>query len=246
MGKFNGKVAVVTGSSRGIGAQIVRQLSENGAKVVVNYNGSQEAAEKLVAEIEARGGEAIAVKGNVSETAGAQAVIDGAVAKFGHIDVLVNNAGVAEFAPIENVDEAHFDRQFDINVRGTLLTTKSALPHFPQADGVIINLSSVVGDVPLANAAVYSATKSAIDAVTKSLSKELGAKKIRVNAVAPGPVETDMYEAARGFEEYFLSRTPLGRIGQTTDIANAVVFLASDEASLITGQVLGVDGGMIP
>jgi len=247
MSKLSGKVAVVTGGSRGIGAAIAQRLAAEGASVVVNYSSSADAAEQVVDGICERGGKAIAIQANVTDEAQIKALLDRTVAEFGPIDVLVNNAGIAEFATLEQGSAEHVHRQFDVNVFGLWNTTREAVARFNPAGGSVVNISSTVGRVPIGNAVAYSATKAAVDAIGIGLAKELGGRNIRVNSVAPGPVQTDMYNSTGAdFEEYLLSRLPLGRLGQPNDVAGAVAFLASDEASWITAQTLGVDGGINP
>ena len=243
------KVVVVTGASKGIGAAIAKLYAAEGAAVVVNYSSSKAGAEQVVAEITAAGGKAIAVQGDVSKQADIEKLFRETVAAYGRVDVLVNNAGVYEFAPLENVTEEHFHKQFNLNVLGLILTTQEAVKHFGANGGSVINLSSLVsGTFAPATGAVYSATKAAVDAITRSLSKELGARKIRVNAINPGMVETEGVKSA-GFNEgdfrnYIESSPPLGRIGQVNDIAPAAVFFASDDAAWITGETLYIAGGL--
>jgi 3-oxoacyl-[acyl-carrier protein] reductase len=246
-GRLNGKVAVVTGASKGIGAAIAKHLAAEGAAVVVNYASSKAGAERVVSEITGKGGRAIAVGADVAKPAEIKRLFAEAKKAFGPLDVLVNNAGIYEFAPLEEITPEHFHKQFDLNVLGLLLASQEAARHFGPTGGSIINLSSVVATAAPPNASVYSATKAAVDAVTRSLAKELGPRKIRVNAVNPGMVETEGVHAA-GLAESDLRRqleaqTPLGRIGQPQDIAPAVVFLASDESAWITGETLYIAGG---
>lgn len=245
--KLAGKVAVVTGASKGIGAEIARHLAAEGASVVVNYASSKEGADKVVADITAKGGKAVAVKGDVSKKADAEAIIEAAVKNYGRLDVLVNNSGVYEFAPIEQITEEHFHRLFNINVLGLLLTTQAAAKHLKEG-GSVINIGSGVSRVTPPNTAVYTATKGAVDAITGVLSKELGPKKIRVNSINPGLVDT---EGARTLgvigsemEAGFVAQTPLGRAGQPKDIASVAVFLASDDAGWLTGETLLATGGL--
>jgi 3-oxoacyl-[acyl-carrier protein] reductase len=244
---LNGKVAVVTGASKGIGAEIARQLAAAGAAVVVNYASSKSGADRVVGEIVEGGGRAVAVQADVANEADVRRLFAEAKRAFGRVDVLVNNAGVYEFAPLENVTADHFHRQFNLNVLGLLLTTQEAVKQFGPDGGSVVNISSVVATAAPPNAAVYSGTKAAVDAVTRSLAKELGARKVRVNAVNPGMVETEGTHAQgipdSDFRRQVESQTPLGRIGQPDDVAPAVVFLASDDARWITGETWHVAGG---
>jgi 3-oxoacyl-[acyl-carrier protein] reductase len=246
--KLAGKVAIVTGASKGIGAAIAKQLAAAGASVVVNYASSKAGADKVVVEIAGAGGKALAVQGDVSKLADIGKLFTETKQAFGHVDILVNNAGIYEFSPLENVTVEHFHKQFDLNVLGLLLTTQEAVKHFPASGGSIVNISSVVGPHPLANASVYSATKGAVDAITKSLAKELGPKKIRVNSLNPGMIETEGAHSAgfigSDFQKQIAAQTPLGRIGQPDDTAKVAVFLASDDAGWVTGETLLVSGGM--
>jgi 3-oxoacyl-[acyl-carrier protein] reductase len=245
--KLAGKVAVVTGASKGIGAAIALQLAAEGAAVVVNYASSKAGADRIVGEITGSGGKAVAVQADVSKEADVRRLFAETAKAFGKVDVLVNNAGIYEFAPLENVTPAHFHKQFDLNVLGLLLASQEAAKQFGPAGGSIVNISSVVATLAPANGAVYSATKAAVDAVTRSLAKELGPRKIRVNAVNPGMVDTEGFRSA-GIHESDMrtqveAQTPLGRIGQPRDVAPAVVFLASDDARWITGETWHVAGG---
>jgi 3-oxoacyl-[acyl-carrier protein] reductase len=244
---LQGKVAVVTGASKGIGASIALHLAQAGAAVVVNYSSSRDGANRVVGEIVGNGGKAVAVQADVAREADVRRLFAEAKAAFGRVDVLVNNAGVYEFLPLERIDRAHFQRQFDLNVLGLLLASKEAAAQFGPDGGAIINISSVVATAAPPTAAVYSATKAAVDAITRSLAKELGPRKIRVNAINPGMVETEGTHA-QGIPDSELrrlveSQTPLGRIGQPVDIAPAVVFLASPESNWITGETLHIAGG---
>ena len=247
MGKLDGKVAVVTGASKGIGASIAKHLAAEGASIVVNYASSKEGADKVVAEIEKGGGKALAVGGDVSKAAEAEGIIDAAVKNYGRLDILVNNSGVYEFAPIEAITEDHFQRIFNVNVLGTLLTIQAAVKHLGEGAS-IINIGSVVSRVTPPNSVVYTATKGAVDAITGVLSRELGPRKIRVNAINPGMVETEGAHAAgfigSDFENFAVSQTPLGRIGQVDDIAPIAVFLASDDSAWLSGEQLLAGGGM--
>ena len=246
--KLTGKVAVVTGASKGIGAAIAVSLGAEGAAVVVNYASSKTGADKVVAAITGAGGKAIAVQADVSKQADISKLFSETKKAFGKVDVLVNNAGVYEFSPLENVTEEHFHKQFNLNVLGLLLTTQEAVKHFPTTGGSVVNISSVVGRHPVASASVYSATKGAVDAITKSLAKELGPKKIRVNSLNPGMIETEGLHAAgfaeSDFRKQLEATTPLGRIGQPDDTAKVAVFLASDDSGWVTGETLLVSGGM--
>ena len=245
--KLAGKVAVVTGASKGIGAAIAKHLAAEGAAVIVNYASSKTGADKVVAEITGAGGKAVAVQGDVSKKADITRLFAETKKAFGHVDVLVNNAGIYEFGPLENVTEEHFHKQFNLNVLGLLLTTQEAVKHFTPTGGSIVNISSVVGRAPAANASVYSATKAAVDAITKSLAKELGPKKIRVNSLNPGMIETEGLHAVgfaeSNFRKQIEANTPLGRIGQPDDTAKVAVFLASDDSGWVTGETLLVSGG---
>ena len=246
MSRLTGKVAVVTGASKGIGAAIAKSLARAGASVVVNYSSSKEGADKVVAEINQAGGKAVAVQGNVSKPADAQAIVDAAIKSFGKLDVLVNNSGVYEFGPIEAITPEHFHKQFDTNVLGLLLTTQAAVKHLPKG-GSIINIGSLVSRVTPPASAVYTGTKGAVDAITGVLSLELGPKGIRLNALNPGMVETEGTHTAgmigSDFEREHVKSVPLGRIGQPQDIADAAVFLASDESGWINGQLINAAGG---
>lgn len=247
MGKLSGKVAVVTGASKGIGAAIAEDLAANGASVVVNYASSKSGADAVVEKITKAGGKAIAVGGSVANAEEIKKLIDESVKAFGKIDILVNNAGVFTPAPLEAVTVDHYNEHFNINVLGLLLTTQAALPHFPAEGGSIINISSVVATLAPAYLSVYNATKGAVDTITLTLSKELGPKKIRVNSISPGMVVTEG-AVSKGFigspfEAKAVEETPLGRVGQPNDIATAVTFAASDDAGWVTGQIIKVSGG---
>jgi 3-oxoacyl-[acyl-carrier protein] reductase len=246
--KLNGKVAVVTGASKGIGAAIAEALGAEGAAVVVNYSSSREGADRVVAAIAGDGGRAIAVQANVAKKADINRLFDETKKAFGKLDILVNNAGIYEMAPLESVTEEHFHKQFNLNVLGVLLTSQEALKYFGPEGGSIINTSSIVSTWSPPGVSVYSATKAAVDAVTRSLAKELGPRKIRVNAVNPGMVETEGTHRAgitdSDFRKQTEATTPLGRIGQPRDIAPAVTFLASPDASWITGETLYITGGL--
>jgi 3-oxoacyl-[acyl-carrier protein] reductase len=246
--KLAGKVALVTGASKGIGASIARQLAVEGAAVVVNYASSKEDAARVVGEIASRGGKAVAVRANVARKAEVEHLFAETKKAFGRLDILVNNAGVYEFSPLEAVTEEHFHRQFDLNVLGLIFASREAARLFGPEGGSIVNISSLAGAAPVANGSVYSATKAAVDAVTKSLAKELGPRNIRVNSINPGMVITEGVRAAgiaeSDFRKQMESQTPLGRIGQPEDIAPAAVFLASPDAAWITGETLVIAGGL--
>ncbi|MGC3958493.1 MAG: glucose 1-dehydrogenase [Verrucomicrobiota bacterium] len=246
--KLTGKVAVITGASKGIGAAIAKQLAANGAAVVVNYASSKTGADKVVAEITSAGGKAAAVQADVAKLADVDRLFAETKKVFGRLDVLVNNAGIYEFSPVETITEAHFRKQFDLNVLGLIFATQAAVKLFDSAGGSIVNISSIVSTLAFPNAAVYSGTKGAVDAITRSLASELGPRKIRVNAIRPGMVETEGTHAA-GIEasemkKQVQAQTPLGRLGQPDDIAGAAVFLASADSSWISGETLIIAGGL--
>lgn len=247
MGKLAGKVAVVTGASKGIGASIAEHLGAAGASVVVNYASSKAGAEKVVANITSKGGKAVAVQGDVSKPAEIANLFAEVKKAYGKVDILVNNAGIYDFQPLENITPEHFHKQFDLNVLGLLLTTQEAVKLIGKEGGSIINVSSIVGPMPVPTASVYSATKAAVDAITVSLAGELGPKQIRVNSINPGMVETEGLHAVgfaeSDFRKHVESTTPLGRIGQPADIATAAVFFASDDSGWATGQTLVLAGG---
>ena len=246
MNDLKGKVAVVTGASKGIGAAIAKNLSAAGAAVVVNYSSSKEAADRVVADIKANGGEAIAVKGDVAKAADVQRLFDETEKAFDALDVLVNNAGVYKFQSLGEITEEEFHREFNINVLGTILVTKEAVRHFGPNGGSIINISSIASEGE-ARAAIYSGTKGAIDAITRALAAELGPQKIRVNAIAPGVVDTEGTRSGgilgSDFEKETVAGTPLGRFGQPDDIARIAVFLASEDSAWLTGERLTASGG---
>ncbi|MEX2093537.1 MAG: glucose 1-dehydrogenase [Pirellulales bacterium] len=248
MSQLTGKVAVVTGASKGIGASIAEHLAAEGAAVVVNYSSSKEGAERVVANIKKKGGQAIAVQANLAKPAEVQKLFAETTKAFDKLDILVNNAGIYEFAPLEAITPEHFHKQFDLNVLGLLLATQEAAKHFGSAGGAIVNISSVAADLAPPTTSVYSATKAAVNAITRSLAQELGPRKIRVNAVNPGMVETEGTHSAGITESDFRKQTeattPLGRIGQPQDIAPAVVFLASGDSAWITGETLYISGGL--
>lgn len=247
MKKLQDKVALVTGASKGIGAAIARQLAADGAKVVINYAADKNGADKVVAAIEAAGGTAVALAADVTDQPQVEALIQSTLAQFGRLDIVVNNAGVYQFAKIEESSEALYRKQFDINVLGPLLVTGAAVPHLGKGSS-IINISSFVTRVFLAESAIYSGSKGAIDAITGVLARELGPRGIRVNAVNPGLIETEGTHStgAMGseFQRWNESQTPLGRIGQVQDIAPIVAYLASDDAGWVTGEVMMASGGM--
>jgi 3-oxoacyl-[acyl-carrier protein] reductase len=248
MKKLAGKVAVVTGASKGIGASIAKHLAAEGAAVVVNYASSKEGAERVVDEIASNGGKAVAVQANVAKKAEIEHLFAQTQQVFGGIDILVNNAGIYEFAPLEYITAEHFHKQFDLNVLGLIFTLQESVKHFGSAGGSIINISSIVSTLAPANGSIYSATKAAVDAITKSIAKELGPRHIRVNAINPGMVETEGSHTAGMTEgegrQQTEAQTPLGRIGQPQDIATAAVFLASSDSAWITGETLHVTGGL--
>lgn len=247
MGKLAGKVAVVTGASKGIGAGIAKALAAEGASVVVNYASSPEGADKVVAEITAKGGKAVAVQGDVGKSADTKALFEATKKAYGRLDVLVNNAGVFDFAPLESVTEAEYRRQYDINVLGPILATQEALKLFSPEGGSVINVSSVVAYNAMPNSVVYASTKAALDSITRTLAMELGPRKIRVNSLNPGGVETEgthrVGVIGSEFEKDLVRRTSLGRIGQPDDIAKVAVFLASDDAAWVTGDRITASGG---
>jgi len=248
MSRLTGKVAIVTGASKGIGAGIAKRLGVEGAAVVVNYSSSKEGADRVVAEITGGGGKAIAVQGDVSKADDVRRLFEEAKNAFGAVDVLVNNAGVFEFEPIEEVTEHEFHREFNTNVLGPILTIQQALKHFGPDGGSVINISSIASENPVPNSLVYSATKSAVDSITRVLSKELGARKIRVNTIAPGGVETEgthrIGVIGSDFQKQMVAATPLGRFGQPEDIAQVAVFLASEDSRWVTGERIAASGGL--
>ena len=248
MNRLTGKVAIVTGASKGIGAGIAKRLGVEGAAVVVNYSSSREGAERVVAEITGKGGKAVAVQGDVSNAEDVRRLFEEAKKAFGSLDVLVNNAGVFEFEPIEEVTEQEFHREFNTNVLGPILTIQQALKHFGPDGGSVINISSIASENPVPNSLVYSATKSAVDSITRVLSKELGARKIRVNTIAPGGVETEGVHRigliGSDFQKQMVEATPLGRFGQPEDIAQVAVFLASEDSRWLTGERIAASGGL--
>jgi 3-oxoacyl-[acyl-carrier protein] reductase len=246
--KLEGKVAVVTGASKGIGAGIAKHLAAEGAAVVVNYASSKEGADRVVAEIARHGGQAVAVQADVAKQPEIERLFAETMKAFGKLDILINNAGVYEFLPLDAITSEHYNRQFDLNVRGLILTSQEAAKHFGPAGGSIVNISSLASSLTPPHSAVYSATKGAVDAVTKTLAKELGPRQIRVNSINPGMVVTEGAKAG-GFvdgdmRKHFESLTPLGRIGQVEDVSPAAVFFASSDSSWVTGETLVIAGGL--
>jgi 3-oxoacyl-[acyl-carrier protein] reductase len=247
MNKLTGKVAVVTGASKGIGAAIAKALAAEGASVVVNYSSSKAGADTVVAAVTAAGGKAVAVGGDVSKAAEANGIIDAAIKNYGRLDILVNNSGVYEFTPIEAITEDQFHKAFNVNVLGLLLTTQAAVKHLGEG-GSIINIGSVASRITPPNSAVYTGTKGAVDAITGVLARELGPRKIRANTISPGVVETEGTHSGgvigSDFEKAAIAQTPLGRIGQPGDIASIAVFLASEDSAWLTGEQLLATGGL--
>jgi len=247
-GKLVEQVAIVTGASKGIGAEIARQLAAEGASVVVNYASSKDGADRVVDEIAKRGGKAIAVQADVAKKNDIERLFAETKNAFGRLDILVNNAGVYQFTPIEAVTEEEFHREYNTNVLGLLLATQEALKHFGAEGGSVINVSSIATSVTPPNSSIYTGTKGAVDAITRVLAKELGPKKVRVNAIRPGGVVTEGFHAmgmpGSDFEKQMIAQTPLGRIGQPHDIAPAAVFLASRDSAWITGETIMVGGGL--
>jgi 3-oxoacyl-[acyl-carrier protein] reductase len=247
MAKLAGKVAVVTGASKGIGAAIAKSLAAEGASVVVNYASSKAGADTVVAAITKAGGKAVAVGGDVSKSADAEGIIEAAVKNFGRLDILVNNSGVYDFVPLENITEEHYRKIFDVDVLGLLLTTKAAAKYLGEG-GSVINIGSVVSSLTPPNSSVYTATKGAVDAITGVLARELAPRKIRVNSINPGMVETEGTHTAgvigSDFEKGTIAQTPLGRVGQVDDIAGIAAFLASNDAKWLTGEKILAGGGL--
>ncbi|MEI1278524.1 glucose 1-dehydrogenase [Leptospira venezuelensis] len=247
MSQLKGKVAVVTGASKGIGASIAKTLGSAGASVVVNYSSSKEGADKVVAEIEKSGGKAISVQGDMSKSSDVKRLFTETKKAFGSVNILVNNAGVFEFAPLEAVTEDEFHRQMNTNVLGPILATQESLNHFAPEGGSVINISSIVSDIPVPYSVVYASTKGALDTVSKVLALELSSKKIRVNTIAPGGVETEgahrLGMIGSEMEKQIVSKTPLGRLGQPEDIAKVALFLASEDSYWLTGERISASGG---
>ncbi len=248
MANLQGKVALVTGSSKGIGAAIAQRLAADGASVVINYSRGAASAESLAQRIQSAGGKAVAVQADLSKPDEAAKLISAAIKAFGRLDILVNNAGVYKFLPLEAITVEHIDQHFNLNVKALLLATQAAVPHFGPGGGVVINISSGVALTPAPASAVYSGTKAAVDVITRVLAMELGPKNIRVVGVSPGVTVTEGLDAMEEMDEatqkYAISRTPLGRLGKPEDIANAVAFMASPDSSWITGETLQVGGGL--
>jgi 3-oxoacyl-[acyl-carrier protein] reductase len=246
--QLKGKTAVVTGASKGIGAGIAKALAAEGAKVVVNYHRAKADAERVVSEIVAAGGQAVAVQGDVAEAADVKRIFETAVSAFGAVEVVVNNAGVYSFGPIEGFTEEDYQHQFGTNVKGVFLSIQESLKHFPESGGSIINISSQISIGPKPYSSVYAATKAALDVLSESLAMELAPRKIRVNVVSPGPVETEGFvtSGAKGsdFVNRLVADTPLGRMGKPEDIAETVVYLASAKSGWVTGERIGVSGGL--
>lgn len=246
-GKLNGKVALITGASKGIGAGIAKAYANQGATVVVNYASNKNDADKVVQEITANGGKAIAIQGNVEKSADVKRIFEEIVKSFGKLDILVNNAGVYSFAGIDDITEESFHHMFNINVLGSILTIQQAVKLFGDKGGVIINTGSIVSTLDMPTALVYTQTKYAVDAMTRILAKELGSKKIRVNSINPGLIETEGSHSSGVMngdaEKWHVSETPLGRVGKPEDIAKVAVFLASEDSYWITGETIAVSGG---
>ena len=247
MSNLQGKVAIVTGASKGIGAGIAKALGAAGASVVVNYASDRQGADKAVADIKAKGGKAVAVRGDVSKVEDVKTLVAETRKAFGRLDVLVNNAGVYKFAPLEEISEAEYQRQFGVNVLGPLQTTREALPLFGPQGGSVINISSIVSRMGIPGSAVYAGTKGALDTITQVLARELGARKIRVNSINPGMVESEGTHTAgfigSDFQKNVEASAPLGRIGQPDDVAKVAVFLASDDSAWLTGERISASGG---
>lgn len=248
MGRLQGKVAIITGASKGIGADIAKGFAAEGARVVVNYRGSRDGAERAVAAIEASGGEAIAIQANVAVPVEAAALVAAAVDHFGALDILVNNAGVFQYMALADITEEQFRYHFDTNVLGLLMVTQAAAPHLPDRSGCILNIGSAATHILAPTTTLYTASKASVDAITRMLAKELGPRGIRVNALAPGGVYTEGVEAkgllGGEWEDFLVQSTPLGRMGETSDIVPSAIFLASSEAAWVTGEILTASGGL--
>lgn len=243
--RLAGKTALITGGSRGIGAAIALRLAQEGANVAINYNSNKQKADEVVAQITELGGKAFAVKGNVVSNQDVQQLVDDTIKQLGHIDILINNAGVYEVGPLEKITIEQYNRVFDVNVKGVIATTIAALPKLTEG-GRIINVSSVAGRGAYPEFSVYSASKAALDSLTRTWAQELGKRKITVNAVAPGPVKTDMFENVTDeMKQVMIAQTALGRIADAEEIASVVAFLASDDGRWVTGQTIYADGGLI-
>ncbi|EPG65519.1 SDR family NAD(P)-dependent oxidoreductase [Leptospira wolffii] len=247
MSQLKGKVAVVTGASKGIGAGIARSFGAAGASVVVNYSSSKEGADKVVQEIAREGGKAIAVQGDMSKSSDVKRLFEETKKVFGSVNILVNNAGVFQFAPLEEVTEEEFHREMNTNVLGPILATRESLKYFPPEGGSVINIGSIISDIPTPNGSVYASTKGALDSLSQVLALELSPRKIRVNTIAPGPVDTEGAQSlgiiGSDFEKLMISKTPLGRIGRPDDVAKVALFLASEESAWLTGEKISVSGG---
>ncbi|WP_337966881.1 glucose 1-dehydrogenase [uncultured Flavobacterium sp.] len=247
LGKLNGKVALITGASKGIGAGIAKAYANQGATVIVNYASSKSDADKVVQEITANGGKAIAIQGNVEKSADVKRIFEEIVKSFGKLDILVNNAGVYKFAGIDDITEESFHNMFNINVLGSILTIQQAVKLFGDKGGVIINTGSIVSTLDMPTTLIYTQTKYAVDAMTRILAKELGPKNIRINSINPGLIETEGSHSSGVMngdaEKWHVSETPLGRVGKPEDIAKVVVFLASEDSYWITGETIAVSGG---
>lgn len=246
MSNLSGKVVIVTGASRGIGAAIATRLAKDGATVVINYSKSSEAADQVVAQIQASAGEAIAIQADISDLAQIEKLFTQTIKKLGRLDILVNNAGISEFRSLEQVDEEFYTRFFDINVRAPLFAMQAAARHFDESGGRIVNISSGVTQKPLPDTSVYAGTKAALEVMTRVLAPELGPRQITVNAIAPGIIATDMLNGmvSDEWQKSLIGQTPLRRLGAPEDIADVVAFLASEDARWITGEVIAASGGL--
>lgn len=246
MSKLNGKVAIVTGASKGIGAGIAERLAADGATVVVNYSRSAKEAAQVVERIESAGGKAVAVQADISQPADIAKLFDTVKKDLGRLDILINNAGIYEFGGLETVTPEHIDRQFNLNVKGLILATQAAARMFPPTGGVVVNISSVVGRTPVAAAPVYSSTKGAVDVLTRAFALELGPRNIRVIGIGPGMTATEGTSGMdQGMIDSTVARTPLGRLGEPKDIAASVSYVVSDDAAWITGETILVGGGLL-